>query len=214
MRSSPNSTLSTFAITAILITQPPGAVAHPHVWVRVETTVLYGEGNFTGLKEKWTFDEFYTAYAIESLDKKHYGTYSRDELFDLAKINISALGELGYFTYPVVGGKEIKLSAAQDYWLEHKDGVLSLHFTVLFEQPILTGAKDFGFAVEDPTYFIAFVPPKSNAVTFGEGTPSSCKALIGSKDNNADTERLARAFAHVATPISVGNAVTIECVDR
>ena len=45
---------------------------------------------------------------------------------------------------------------ARDYWLEHKDGLLSLHFTLPFASPVPAEAKGFSFAVYDPTYFIAF----------------------------------------------------------
>jgi ABC-type uncharacterized transport system substrate-binding protein len=188
------------------------AVAHPHLWVTVETTVLYDKGTFTGLREKWTFDEFYTAFAIEGLDKNHDGIYDREELSELAKVNIEAMKEFSYFTYPVLAGKEVKLMDAQDYWLEHKDGVLSLYFTVPFAQPILTEAEDFAFAVEDPTFYIAFLPSKTDAVKFAEGAPKSCKARIGyRKDDNGDAERLAKAFAQLATPISGTKAVSIDC---
>jgi ABC-type uncharacterized transport system substrate-binding protein len=200
---------------AVLVAQPRAAVAHPHMWVTVETTLLYDKGTFTGLKEKWTFDEFYTAYAIEGLDKNHDGVYDREELAELAKVNIEAMKEVGYFTYPVVGGKEVKLKATQDYWLEHKNGALSLYFTVLFDQPILTKAEGFAFAVEDPTFFIAFELAKTDAVKFGGGAPKSCTARIGGRrDDNSDAERLAKAFAQLATRISAANAVSINCTDH
>ena len=49
------------------------AQAHPHVWITFETTVLYDKGTFIGVRHKWTFDEFYTAMAIEGLDKNKDG---------------------------------------------------------------------------------------------------------------------------------------------
>jgi ABC-type uncharacterized transport system substrate-binding protein len=200
---------------AILVAQLRVAVAHPHMWVTVETTLLYDKGAFAGLKEKWTFDEYYTAYAIEGLDKNHDGVYDREELSELAKVNIEAMKEVGYFTYPVVGGKEVKLKATQDYWLEHKNGALSLYFTVLFDQPILAKAEGFAIAVEDPTFFIAFELAKTDAVKFGGGAPKSCTARIGSRrDDNSDAERLAKAFAQLATRISAANAVSINCADH
>ena len=47
--------------------------AHPHVWVTVESTLLYERGSFTGLYHKWTFDEFYSAMAVEGLDTNKDG---------------------------------------------------------------------------------------------------------------------------------------------
>ncbi len=189
-----------------------GASAHPHVWITVETTVLYDKGEFTGLQHKWTFDEFYTAMAIEGLDKNKDGIYDREELAELAKVNIEGLKEFGYFTYPVLAGQDVKLQDVRDYWLEHKDNALSLHFTVPFAQPISPKAKDFAFVVQDPQFFIAFLPAKTDPVKFSEGAPKSCKATIGNpKSDNGDADRLAKAFAQLASPVSATKAVSIDC---
>jgi ABC-type uncharacterized transport system substrate-binding protein len=107
------------------VTAPP-ASAHPHVWVAVEITVVYENGRITGLRHKWTFDDMYTAMAIEGLDTNGDKIYSREELADLAKVNIDGLKEFGYFTYAKLGQTALKMKEPTDYWLEHKDGVLSL----------------------------------------------------------------------------------------
>jgi ABC-type uncharacterized transport system substrate-binding protein len=198
-------------IATVIAPMVNGAMAHPHLWVTIETTVLYDRGTFTGLRQKWTFDEFYTAFAIEGLDKNHDGVYDREELAELAKVNIEGLKEFHYFTYPLLAGKEIKLKDAQDYWLEHKDGVLSLLFTVLFDQPILPDAADFAFVVEDPTYYIAFVPAKVDAVKLGEGAPNSCKARVGRRSDDAEAEQLAKAFAQLAIRVAAQSVVSVDC---
>src|SRR5262245_57858253 len=93
-------------VTAILATGLAAAVAlcaraHTQVWIRYETTVHYDKDVFVGLRHKWTFDEFYTAMAMEGLDKNGDGKYDREELAELAKVNIEGLKEFAYFTYPV-----------------------------------------------------------------------------------------------------------------
>ena len=99
MRIAPRRPLSAVMLAAgLLAAFTAGAAAHPHVWITVETTVLYDKGAFTGLQHKWTFDEFYTAMAIEGLDKNKDGIYDREELSELAKVNIEGLKEIGYFT--------------------------------------------------------------------------------------------------------------------
>jgi ABC-type uncharacterized transport system substrate-binding protein len=154
------------------------ALAHPHVWITVESTLLHDKGTFTGLRHKWTFDEFYTAMAIAGLDKNNDGRYDRDELAELAKVNIDGLKEFGFFTAAGLGGQELKLSDAQDFWLEHKDDILSLHFTVPFEQPVLVEAKGLAFSVSDPTFFIAFDLAKADPVRLGAGAPEACKLSL------------------------------------
>ena len=187
-----------------------GAVAHPHVWITVETTVLYDKGTFTGLQHKWTFDEFYTAMAIEGLDKNKDGTYDREELSELAKVNIDGLKEFAFFTYPVLDGQDVKVADAKDYWLEHKNGALSLYFTVPFVQPVPVRAKNFAYVVQDPVFYIAFLPAKADPVKLGEGAPKSCKVHIGNPAGD-DSDRLAKAFAQLATPVSATKAISIEC---
>ena len=206
--------LSALALALGVVGLAGPAASHPHVWITVETTVLYDKGNFTGLRHKWTFDEFYTAMAIEGLDKNNDGVYSREELAELAKVNIDGLKEFGYFTYPVVDGMDVKIQDPNDYWLEHKDGVLSLHFTVAFDQPIPAKAKGFAYVVQDPAFYIAFLPAKTDPVTLGQGAPKSCNVQIGNpKTGGEDADRLAKAFAQLATPLSVTKAVSIRCAE-
>jgi ABC-type uncharacterized transport system substrate-binding protein len=203
-----------FAVVALAacsnVSLASSAAAHPHVWITVETVVLYDKDTFTGLQHKWTFDEFYTAMAIEGLDKNKDGVYDREELSELAKVNIDGLKEFAYFTFPVLDGQDVKVGDAKDYWLEHKNGALSLHFTVPFVQPVAVKAKNFAYVVQDPAFYIAFLLAKTDPVKFGEGAPKSCKVHIGNPAGD-DSDRLAKAFAQLATPVSATKAISIDC---
>jgi ABC-type uncharacterized transport system substrate-binding protein len=209
--------LHAFAVAALAVLLAPllpgRAPAHPHVWITFEATLLYDNGRFTGLEQKWTFDEYYTAMAIEGLDKNKDGVYDREELSELAKVNIEGLKEFAYFTYPVAAGHDVKLKDPKDYWLEHKGGVLSLHFVAEFVEPVPAAAKDFAFVVQDPAFYIAFLPAKVDPVKFSPGTPKACKATVGNpkREGDQDADRLAKAFAQVGTPVSTAKAVSIDC---
>ncbi|WP_244534604.1 DUF1007 family protein [Hyphomicrobium sp. CS1GBMeth3] len=170
------------------------AQAHPHVWVTVETTVLYQSGSINGLQHKWTFDDMYTAMAIQGLDTNGDGQYSREELEELAQVNIDGLKEFGYFTAAKLGKAAIKAKPPIDYYLEYKDGLLSLHFTLPFEQPVLADAPDFNFAVFDESFFIAFDFEKNEPVKLA-GAPEGCAANIGIPENElADLQALNQSF--------------------
>lgn len=162
------------------------AAAHPHVWVTVETTVLYEGGSITGLKHKWAFDDMYTAMAIQGLDANGDGQYSREELAELAQVNIDGLKEFGYFTVAKLGGTAVKAKDPIDYYLEYTDGVLSLYFTLPFAQPVLADAPDFNFAVFDESFFIAFDFDKDNPVKLSAGAPEGCTPNIGIPENELD----------------------------
>lgn len=95
------------------------ALAHPHIWVTTRTTILYDNGAIVGLRHAWTFDEYYTAMAIDGLDTNKDGVYSREELAELAKVNVEALKEFGYFTFPKLKGQDLAVTAPTDYFLDH-----------------------------------------------------------------------------------------------
>ena len=187
------------------------AAAHPHVWITVETTLMYDKGAFSGLRHKWTFDQYYTAMAIEGLDKNKDGKYDREELAELAKVNIDGLKDFAYFTTASVGGQEIKFEAPSDYWLEHRDGVLSLNFTLPFAEPVSTDAKGLTFAVQDPTFFIAFDLAKVDPAKLGPGAPAACKIKVGSAKEQGGA--LGDAFAKQFGAFAVGGsqAISVDC---
>ena len=81
-----------------------------------------------------------------------------------------------------------------------------------FDKPIPLKAKGFAYVVQDPAFYIAFLPAKTDPVKLGEGAPKSCKAQVGNPkhegDNGADREK---AFAQLATPVGTTKAVFIDC---
>jgi ABC-type uncharacterized transport system substrate-binding protein len=187
------------------------ATAHPHVWITVETTLSYDKCAFSGLRHKWTFDQYYTAMAIEGLDKNKDGKYDREELAELAKVNIDGLKEFAYFTTASVAGREIKFEPPSDYWLEHRDGALSLNFTLPFAEPVSTDEKGLAFAVQDPTFFIAFDLAKVDPAKLGPGTPAACKIKVGSPKEQAGA--LGDAFAKQFGALAVGGSqvISVDC---
>jgi ABC-type nickel/cobalt efflux system permease component RcnA/ABC-type uncharacterized transport system substrate-binding protein len=201
------------AVLPLLAAAP--AAAHPHVWIVFESTVLVEKGTFVGVQHKWTFDEFYTAMAIEGLDKNKDGRYDREELAELAKVNMDGLKDFSFFTFPTLQGQALKVGEPSQYWLEHTDGVLSLHFTLPLAQPVLVEAEGFAFAVRDPAYFIAFAPAKDNPVKFSLGAPKACKAAFGEPPGEqGQASGLAESFAAIGGATVGNEAVMIDCTGR
>jgi len=166
------------------------AHAHPHVWVKTRATLNYENASLVGITQGWMFDELYTAMAIQGLDKDGDGVYSREELAELATINMEGIQEYGYFTDVRLGDKRLSVKERDDYWLEHKDGVLTLHFTVDFESPVLAEAEGFSFSVYDPSFFIAYEFEKTDAIALGPGAPKGCQAKLANKDEGGDQAAL------------------------
>jgi ABC-type uncharacterized transport system substrate-binding protein len=132
------------------------ARAHPHVWVTMKTDLVYaGDGTVTGVRHHWAFDDMFSAFATQGLESKEKGKFTREELSELAKVNIESLKEYDYFTYATADGKKVALTdPAPDYWLDYNDSVLTLNFTLPLKTPVK--AKEFKIDIYDPTIFVDF----------------------------------------------------------
>lgn len=209
-------TKSASALIALIAFPFAPASAHPHVWVTVKETVLYKDGAITGLRQSWTFDEYYTEMAIEGLDKNGDGKYDRQELQELAQVNVDGLKEFDYFTYAKAGDMDVKFKPPVDYWLEYKDKILTLHMTSPLQQPVRADDKGFKFSIFDSSYFIAFDLEKEHPVALGDGAPSGCKAVVHQPSEDDDTQALNQAFSGVmgaGGTIDLGSSqnISVEC---
>ena len=67
----------------------PGAQAHPHVWVTMRSEIVYTpDGTVTGVRHAWTFDDMFSAYALQGIETKAKGVFTREELAPLAEENV------------------------------------------------------------------------------------------------------------------------------
>ena len=97
------------------------AAAHPHVAVVVRAELVFSaDSKVAAVRHRWTFDEAYSAYAVQGLDTNKDGVFSREELADLAKVNAESLSEFDFFTVVKTDGKRQEFTAPRDYWLEHE----------------------------------------------------------------------------------------------
>jgi len=152
------------------------AQAHPHVFVRVHSIIDYGaDGVPTSVQQIWRFDEMFSSFAVQGLDVDGDGKYSREELADLAKINVTSLREYGFFTFAHAGGRKLSFRDPVDYWLDHDGKALTLHFTLPFAEPP-PPAKQGPLTVEiyDPTYFVAFSFADHEPAKL-QGAPADCR---------------------------------------
>lgn len=151
------------------------AAAHPHVQVDTETRILHdAAGQVTGLEHIWTFDEMYSSFAIQGLDKNGDGQFSREELAELTKVNVENLGQQRFFTVMRHERRFVSFGPVQNEWSEVKSGKLVLHFTVPLATPFTAAGKPLTVEIYDPDYFVAFVPADGEPMRL-VGAPASCK---------------------------------------
>jgi ABC-type uncharacterized transport system substrate-binding protein len=149
------------------------AQAHPHVWITASSELVYApDGSVTGVRHAWTFDDMFSSYALQGIESRTKGVYSREELMPLAQTNVESLKEFAYFTFARADGKKEKFVEPVDYFLEYKDDALTLHFTLPLKTPVKP--KELALEVFDPSFFIDFKLADKDPVRL-VGAPADCQ---------------------------------------
>jgi ABC-type uncharacterized transport system substrate-binding protein len=159
------------------------AEAHPHVWITSTSELIYGpDGTLTGVRHAWTFDEMFAAYALQGIETKTKGVYSREELAPLAQTNVESLKEYAYFTFAKAEGRKEKFNEPVDYFLDYRDNQLTLHFTLPLKTPLK--AKALVVEVFDPTFFIDFKLAEKDPIKL-VGAPEGCQMKVQRPNDGA-----------------------------
>lgn len=168
--------LKRLVLLAAMMVVATAAQAHPHVWVTMRTALVYdAEGNVTGVRHAWAFDDMFSAFATQGLESKEKGKFTREELAPLAKVNVESLKEYDYFTYVTADGQKATLNdPAPGYWLDFNDSILTLNFTLPLKTPLK--AKELKVEVYDPSIFVDFEWAKDSPVSMVGG--KGCKADV------------------------------------
>src|SRR5882724_9221633 len=179
--------LSLLLLVGALALGTGAAQAHPHVWITATSELIYApDGSITGVRHAWTFDDMFSTYALQGLETKTKGVYSREELAPLAQTNVESLKEFGFFTFAKADGKKEKFQEPVDYFLEYKDAALTLHFTLPLKAPVKP--KQLALDVFDPAFFIDFKFADGDPVKL-VGAPASCQ-LKFQRPGEADVKKL------------------------
>jgi ABC-type uncharacterized transport system substrate-binding protein len=176
-------------LTAALSLAAGAAQAHPHVWITAKSEVVYAaDGSISGVRHAWTFDDMFSTYALQGVETKTKGVYSREALAPLAQTNIESLKEFGYFTFAKADGKKERFLEPVDYYLEFKDDALTLHFMLPAKAPFK--AKQTALEVFDPAFFIDFKFDEKEPIKL-VGAPADCKlGFQRPNDGTANAQRL------------------------
>jgi ABC-type uncharacterized transport system substrate-binding protein len=192
-----------------------GAEAHPHVWVTFHSEVLYtADGAMTGVRHAWTFDDMFSAYALQGISHARKGQYTREELASLAQTNVNSLKEYGYFTYARADGRKLKFADAVDYWLEYKNAALILHFTLPLKAT--ASAKTMQIEIYDPSIFVDFEFAKDKPASLSGGSQCLLTYDLPHQPTPAEQARLSQLDDVPLDPSSTygeifANKILVKC---
>jgi ABC-type uncharacterized transport system substrate-binding protein len=188
--------------------------AHPHVWVTAASELLYSaDGSLTGVRHTWTFDDMFSNHALEGIEAKIKGVYTREELQPLAQTNVEALKENAYFTFVKASWEKSTFEAPVDCFFDYKDNHLILHFTLPLKTPVKSKAVlveivdrfffDIRMAEKDPVKLVDAPPGCRTRIRPLMGDPKMAQGL------SEDTFR--EGGANFTVGLLFDNKIAVDC---
>lgn len=163
------------ALAAGALFAPATALAHPHVWIDMRSSVNFNaEGAVDAIGVAWTFDEFYSQFATDGIDKNKNGKFDANELQELANTYAKNLKDYQYFTFIQNDGKAAETGAPTNAKAVFNKGQLTFAFRLPLVKAIDPAAIKFSYSSFDPTYYIDIAPAATNSVVFTGATPKGC----------------------------------------
>ena len=183
--------------------------------------LLNPDYQITAIRQAWTFDEFYSAMAVQGLDTNGDGVYSAEELKPLAEVNVKSLKDFDYFTFVHIGdGDNLPLKPPENYSLDYDKGLLTLHLTLPLDKPVDAHGQEVQVDVYDPSFFVAFGFATESPVKLSGASIKDCTAEIKKPDpeTEKDAKALSEAFFSQLGPNSnfgaqFAQTVAVKCND-
>lgn len=162
---------------AMLALLPLQALAHPHIFIDARARIVFdGDGLVEGIHNDWTFDEAYSAWAVQGLDADGDGKVTRAELQALADDNMVGLAEYEYYTFAGEGPDNLSFINGSNASITYEGGRTTLSFDVALAQPYRI-RKALEIAINDPEYYVAITFAGPSAVEL-INAPAGCGATL------------------------------------
>ncbi|RVU15839.1 DUF1007 family protein [Methylobacterium oryzihabitans] len=205
------------AVVLGLVAGTGPALAHPHVWVRTRAEIVLDGGRLAALRQSWTFDPDYSAFAVINLDSKRDGVPDPDRLAAMARERIEAMAETAFFTAVKLNGRPVAFGPASEPRAEYRDGRLTLHFTLTPQAPT-AAVRALVLGNDDPDFYVSFaMAPGPEAVRLAGAPACVLKVSRPAKDAQEgeqlipDEVATSRPGAASATAADYAGRVLVAC---
>ncbi len=163
-----------FALAAML--WAPVALAHPHSFISLVTTVVAQDGQFTGLKMQWTMDEITSADLLYDAGDAKPGSAVWKKL--AAEVMANVL-EQHYFTEIWHNGNKVTfIDLPAEYGLARVDHQAVLTFLLPLAHPQPLKGQTYTFSTFDPSYYVDMSYDQPMDARLPQALVEACKISV------------------------------------
>lgn len=163
------------AIVGMLKLAPVVAESHPHEFVEMAIELQFDDqGRASGIRYSWLFDEFFTAYVVEPVDKDGDGKPEEDGLDELLVEILENTREIDFFTRFDAEGFAVEFGPHKPIAASMQGRQLLINFEVAFKTAIDLNGKHLRYAVYDGEYYIAMTHSADPKAVQLNNAPAGC----------------------------------------
>lgn len=170
----------------------PVALAHPHSFITLVTTVMTQNDRMTGLKMQWTMDEITSADLLYDAGDAKPGSPIWKKL--AAEVMANVLGQ-HYFTEVWHNGEKVKfINLPPEYSLARAGHQAVLTFILPLAHPQPLKGQTYTFSTFDPTYFVDMSYDQPTDAKLPAELAQACKISVKTPQPNEDTLAFAQSL--------------------
>ncbi len=181
---------------AMLCATTTALQAHPHEFITMHVGAAFDDaGRLAGFRYHWTFDEFFSAYALEGQDANGNGTFEQDEIDALHAEILGNIKEIDYFTTfdkeHVVGTFATAVPISAGIVADQ----LSIVFDLALAEPLDLTGRSIRFAIYDGSFYTAMnFQVDGDAVTL-TNAPKGCSTDLEIPEPEEDIMAFANSLS-------------------
>ncbi|EHD20565.1 MULTISPECIES: DUF1007 family protein [Brenneria] len=176
-------------LTAVMVLGGPPALAHPHSFIEMQTTVESQNERITGLRMRWTMDPITSADLLYDAGNAAKDSEVWKKL--AAEVMANVLGQ-HYFTEIYRANQSVKYAPMpSEYHLSRQGNQAVLEFVLPLAHPQPLAGKPLLIATYDPTYFVDISYPDESAVRLAPALASRCKTTLVTPTPSVDLQSYA-----------------------
>ena len=195
-----------------MITQQ--SFAHPHVWVKVDATVLVEGKMFTGLRYVWHFDQAYLQSLLEMFDSDKDGVLSETELAAWLDLSLKTLIDRKLFTTARAGKQKLIFASPREASVKKNGTGLDLAFLAPLAKPAAIIGTELQIDIYDPTFFSGFDYIADQPAVVAAAPELKCQitvALNPAGEQQKVIDAFMKVFGRADAKVPPAKTLTINC---
>jgi ABC-type uncharacterized transport system substrate-binding protein len=195
---------------------PQQSLAHPHVWVKVDATVLVEAGMFTGLRYVWHFDQAYLQSLLELFDTDKDGVLSETELNAWLDLSVKTLRDQKLFTVARIGKQRLVFGPPREASFKKNEAGIDLAFLAPLTKPAAISGQELQIDIYDPTFFSGFDYSIDHPAVVRATPELKCQATVAlnpSGEQQKVIDAFMKVFGRADAKVPPAKTLTVVCHD-